>query len=261
MIQDGESMRGGLSTVRRQGETVLRPWRPWTPAVRQLLRHLERVGFDGAPHALGDGPVDGHEVVSLLHGEVGLSPWPRVLLGDEGVVALGRWLRAYHEAVRDFRPSPRAVWCDPDAHWRPGLIVRHGDLTTWNSVWTDDRLVGVIDWDLAMPGEALDDLAQLAWYGVPLRLPDRQRRVGYGAGGAPLARRLRLLCDAYGARPADVLDALARLQREETDRIARLGPLGADPWATFLRRNFVPDIEEERAWAMARREELLGAFP
>ncbi|MEU1161380.1 phosphotransferase [Streptomyces sp. NPDC005921] len=60
--------------------------------------------------------------------------------------------------------------------------MRHGDLTSWNSVWADDRLVGVIDWDLAIPGEALDDLAQLAWYSVPLRLPDRQRRVGYGAG-------------------------------------------------------------------------------
>lgn len=136
--------------------------------------------------------------------------------------------------------------------------MRHGDLTSWNSVWADDRLVGVIDWDLAIPGEALDDLAQLAWYSVPLRLPDRQRRVGYGAAGAPLARRLRLLCDAYGADPADVLDALARLQSDETERIERLGPLGADPWAAFLRQNFIPDIEEERAWALARREELLG---
>ncbi|WP_217544837.1 phosphotransferase [Streptomyces sp. GbtcB6] len=258
MIQDGESMRGGLSTVRREGETILRPWRVWTPAVRELLRHLEQVGFTGVPRALGDGPVDGHEVVSLLRGEVGLYPWPRALLADEGVTALGRWLRDYHEAVRDFRPSSQALWCDPDARWRPGLIMRHGDLTSWNSVWADDRLVGVIDWDLAIPGEALDDLAQLAWYSVPLRLPDRQRRVGYGAGGAPLARRLRLLCEAYGADPANVLDALARLQYDETERIARLGPLGADPWAAFLRQDFIPDIEEERAWALARRAELLG---
>ncbi|RPK32255.1 hypothetical protein EES39_39145 [Streptomyces sp. ADI92-24] len=36
MIQAGESMRGGLSTVRREGETILRPWRVWTPAVREL---------------------------------------------------------------------------------------------------------------------------------------------------------------------------------------------------------------------------------
>ncbi|EST34094.1 phosphotransferase [Streptomyces niveus] len=119
--------------------------------------------------------MDGHEVVSLLHGEVGLSPWPRALLADEGVTALGRLLREYYEAVRDFQPPAQAVWCDPDARWRPGQIMPHGDLTSWNSVWAGDRLAGVIDWDLAIPGEALDDLAQLAWYSVPLRLPDRQR--------------------------------------------------------------------------------------
>lgn len=55
-----------------------------------------------------------------------------------------------------------------------------------------------------------------------------------------------------------MLDAPARLQRHETERTAPLGALGADPWAAFLRQNFVPDIEEECAWAPARREELLG---
>ncbi|WP_051966796.1 phosphotransferase [Kitasatospora mediocidica] len=258
MIKDGETMRGGLSEVRREGETIRRPWRVWTPAVHELLRHLENVGFSGAPRVLGAGPDEGEEVVSLLHGEVGLYPWPKALLADEGVTALGRWLRDYHEAVRDFRPSPAAVWCDPAAQWRPGLIMRHGDLTSWNSVWENDRLTGFIDWDLAIPGEPLDDLAQLAWYSVPLRLPDRQSRVGYGKEGAPLARRLRLLCAAYGAVPGDVLDALARLQRDETERIARLGVLGEDPWAAFLRQDFIPEIETERAWALARREELLG---
>lgn len=252
-------MRDGLSVVRREGETIRRPWRVWTPAVHELLRHLELVGFSGAPRALGAGEPDaGEEVVSLLHGEVGLYPWPQALLADEGVTALGRWLRDYHGAVRGFRPSPQAVWCDGDARWRPGLVMRHGDLTSWNSVWANDRLVGFIDWDLALPGEALDDLAQLAWYSVPLRFPERQCKVGYGHAGAPLARRLHLLCAAYGADPADVLDALARLQRDETQRIARLGVLGADPWASFLRQGFIPDIEAERAWAMARREELLG---
>ncbi|MEE1736160.1 hypothetical protein [Streptomyces sp. BE147] len=36
------------------------------------------------------------------------------------------------------------------------------------------------------------------------------------------------------------------------------GPLGADPWAAFLRRNSIPDIEEERVWALSLRVELLG---
>ncbi|MGW4646369.1 aminoglycoside phosphotransferase family protein [Kitasatospora sp. NPDC004289] len=258
MIQDGESMQGGLSLVRRQGDTVRRPWRDWTPAVHELLRHLERAGFTGAPRVLGGSADSGEEVLSFLPGEVGLTPWPEALRTDEGITALGHWLRDYHEAVREFRPPPDALWCDPDAHWRPGLIIRHGDLTPWNTVWSDGRLTGVIDWDLALPGEPLQDLAQLAWYTVPLRTVERQRRAGFGPFGAPLARRLHLLCTAYGATPATVLDTLADLQREETTRITRLGPTGTDPWATFLHRDFVPDIEAERTWALARRTALLA---
>ncbi|MFJ8045804.1 phosphotransferase enzyme family protein [Kitasatospora sp. NPDC096147] len=257
MIQDGESMQGGLSLVRREGDTIRRPWRSWTPAVHGLLRQLERAGLTGVPRVLGGSAASGEEVLSLLPGEVGLGRWPSALRSDHGVTALGRWLRRYHEAVRDFRPPADALWCDPDAHWRPGLIIRHGDLTPWNTVWADDHLAGVIDWDLAIPGTPLQDLAQLAWYAVPLRYPERQLRAGFGPSGAPLARRLHLLCTAYGADPATVLDTLAALQREETDRITRLGPTGADPWATFLHRAFVPDIEAERTWALARRAELL----
>ncbi|TFV32123.1 hypothetical protein E4K10_15325 [Streptomyces sp. T1317-0309] len=59
-------------------------------------------------------------MVSLLRGEVGLYPWPRGSSRTRASPALGRWLRDYHEAVRDFRPSSQAVWCDPDARWRPG---------------------------------------------------------------------------------------------------------------------------------------------
>ncbi|MFE2433025.1 hypothetical protein ACFXJ5_40780 [Streptomyces sp. NPDC059373] len=48
------------------------------------------------------------------------------------------------------------------------------------------------------------------------------------------------------------------MQRDETQRIASLGVLGADRWASFLRQDFIPDIEAERAWELTRREELLG---
>ena len=44
---------GNVSTVSRLGDTVRRNSGPWTPAVHALLRHLEKVGFTGSPHALG----------------------------------------------------------------------------------------------------------------------------------------------------------------------------------------------------------------
>ena len=43
---------GNVSTVVRVGDTVRRNAGPWTPSVHALLRHLEYVGFTGAPRAL-----------------------------------------------------------------------------------------------------------------------------------------------------------------------------------------------------------------
>ncbi|MFD0478570.1 phosphotransferase [Nonomuraea thailandensis] len=41
----------------RVGGTVRRPVRDWTASVHELLRHLEREGFEGAPRVLGVGAV------------------------------------------------------------------------------------------------------------------------------------------------------------------------------------------------------------
>ena len=53
-----EPLAGGMDSggsVVRVGDTVRRPIKPQVPAaaVRELLVHLEEVGFDGAPRFLG----------------------------------------------------------------------------------------------------------------------------------------------------------------------------------------------------------------
>ncbi|MEW1638515.1 phosphotransferase [Streptomyces sp. NPDC093801] len=255
MIEDGATDQGSVTTVRRVGETIRRPAGAWTPAVHALLDHLESAGFTRAPRALGTDGAD--EVVSLLHGEPAFSPWPPALRSTAGIRELGTWLREYHEAVRDFRPPADARWRAPDEERRPGTIVRHGDLGPWNSIWNGDRLAGFIDWDFAAPGHPLDDLAQLAWYAVPLRPVGQQRRAGITGAGA-LRSRLDALCTAYGARPAAVLDALDALQAREAERIERLGGRGEEPWATFLARGDAAEMTEERAWLRQERAALLG---
>ena len=58
----------------------------------------------------------------------------------------------------------------------------------------------MIDWDMAGPGRPIDDLAFLAWTGIPL-----YRDIG----AEETARRVDLLVDAYGEwGPLTVLDAV-----------------------------------------------------
>src|SRR2546421_12063931 len=100
---------GNTSTVVRVGDTVRRNAGPWTPAVHGLLRHLEYVGFTGAPRALG---IDerGREVLSFLEGECGEYPLAAHWVTDEALVTVAQMLRMFHDAQYGFRPSPGAVW-------------------------------------------------------------------------------------------------------------------------------------------------------
>ncbi|WP_372350280.1 phosphotransferase [Streptomyces sp. KL116D] len=83
------------------------------------------------------------------------------------------------------------------------IIIRHGDLGPWNSIWNGDRLAGFIDWDLRSRPGALDDLAQSkAWY-VPCRPSEQQRRAsisGEAQHSGPPRRPLRRLRGTTGSR-------------------------------------------------------------
>src|SRR4051794_31907272 len=71
-------LAGGTSNhglVVRVGDTVRRPKSPASAAVHALLRHLERVGFDGAPRLLGTDD-EGREVLSFLAGVAAAFPHP-----------------------------------------------------------------------------------------------------------------------------------------------------------------------------------------
>ena len=240
-IVDGGAAHGSVNQVRRDGDRVIRPAGPWTPAVHALLRHLEAAGFAGVPRPITHDATT--ETVSYLPGEAAKRPWPAVLRADDGLIALGRWLAAYHHAVSDHVPAADARWRAPDAVWQPGMIVRHGDLGPWNTIWEHERLVGVIDWDFAEPGYPIEDVAQLAWYAVPLRAT--------GADGLDRVQRLRCLCAAYGIDAAEVVPAVAALQRHERERTLRWGGASLQPWAAFLARGDADAIAADGAWLAA----------
>lgn len=77
----------------RVGDTVHRPVHPWTPAVHELLNHLEVIGFRYSPRVLGF-DEHGGEILSYLPGDSGPEGWARVA-DERGLAAFGRLLRAW----------------------------------------------------------------------------------------------------------------------------------------------------------------------
>ncbi len=191
---------GTLNSPVRIGDTVRRSAGPWSPSIHALLRHIRARGFELAPEPFGFDDA-GREILSYIPGTtVGWSlPWPDLIRHEGLLEEVGAATAAYHRAVVDFRPSESIPWQSGPAELGATDLICHNDLAPYNVVVQDGHLKGIIDWDLAGPGNALSDLAFVAWQWVPLH-----GRLVSGLLGWPdppdRRRRLQLLLDAYGLR-------------------------------------------------------------
>jgi hypothetical protein len=103
-----EPLPGTFTTLAKVGNTVRRSIGPWTPAVHALLRHLERVGFNGAPRVL-DIDAQGREVLTYIPGNVPRGASPDIAT-DRALLEVGLLLRRYHEAVSGFSLPQGIEW-------------------------------------------------------------------------------------------------------------------------------------------------------
>lgn len=183
---------GGMTRVVRVGDTVRRPARPWSPAVRLLLRRLRAAGAAGVPAWRGvDG--QGRDIFDYLPGEVGNYPLPPQVRGDSAVITAARLLRGVHDASVPLAGRTDLPWREPPME--QAEVVCHGDFAPYNCVFRDGEAVGVIDFDFARPGPRRWDLAYALYRFAPLTAPGNAD--GFG-DPAEQARRARLFLDAYG---------------------------------------------------------------
>ena len=255
MTQMGETLTGGLveGRVIRIADTVRREAGPWTSTHQALLAHLQHKGFPApAPLGLDD---QGREAVSWLPGRAANWPWPPALLANDGARAVGALLRAYHAAVADFAPPFPPVWRHGPQAIGPGELALHGDFGPHNLIWSPEQLVGVIDFELARPGAAEEDVGFAVIRAAQLRPDAMTEPPGFET---PPDRRARLdaFAEGYGASRAMLLSAALDAQLGELDRIARLGGAGLEPWASFRRRGLEEIARQELGWIEANAAAL-----
>lgn len=168
---------GGQIThgIVRVGATVRRPQNSNSPFVHKLLHFLEQQGFHEAPRFLG---IDeqGREILSYIEGRT--LPGSGYKLSDDLLVKTAGLIRRLHDLT-----AGSSLALDHE-------IVAHHELGPHNTIFQDDQPVGIIDWDGAAPGTRLRDFANAVWCYVD---------VGNQAWPAQeQARRIQLMCDAYG---------------------------------------------------------------
>jgi len=187
----------------RVGDTVRRPPGERDELVKDVLLHLEKVGFEGAPRYLGIDSA-GRHTLTYIEGEVAGRPRPDWIADEDRMISVARLVRAYDDAVEGFGiPTDLPAPIEP-----PGLpalddppeLVGHQDITPENVVFRGGRAYALIDFDLVRPVSRAAEVANLMLWWAPLGADadlDPEFR------GLDRQRRCRLIADAYGLAAPD----------------------------------------------------------
>lgn len=201
------------SDATRANDIVMKSSGPWTPSVLALLRHLEAVGFAGAPRVVGEGyAADGRMTVSFVPGE---SPHPHAW-ADDKIGRVGVLLRDLHDATSSFPVPPDTRWQSTWLHevqTSDDIVLGHGDAAPWNIIGRHGSADALIDWEYAGPIDRLTELAYAAWLNAQLHDDDIAERQGL-PDAATRARHAHAILDAYGlptGRRADLVDRMIEL--------------------------------------------------
>jgi aminoglycoside phosphotransferase (APT) family kinase protein len=241
----------------RVGDTVRRVGGSAAPVVRDLLLHLEAVGFDGAPRHMGT-DEQGREVLSWIDGEVPLPPYPRWARTDRALADLGALTRRLHEATASF--APRDGWATDWADPRGGSVICHNDLFPENVVFRDGRVVALIDFAMAAPGRPLWDVAIAAEIWCPLSEPARRDDV---ARDLDAIARFGVLARAYGLAPgsaADLVDTVIEARAQAIGNVRAEITVGNTSWiANWAAAGGDEQATADDAWIAANRSGLVRA--
>ena len=246
----------------RIGDTVRRPPTPASEYVAAYLRHLQVMGFDGAPRYLGR-DAQGRDVLTYLEGDVPGDPVEPWAASDAVLDGVAKLLRRLHDASRGFAAPPRPRvpgGPGPALPTREPRIVAHRDGTPQNTVFRDGRAWGLIDFDLAGETTRSRDLATTASHWVPLCDPvDRAP----AQADVQVGPRLRLMLDAYGRDAVSAEQLIAACEQRfpaAYDGMKWAAEHEGGGWARMWAAGVGDKLQRRIEWFARVKDELTAAL-
>lgn len=241
---------GNMADVYRVGNAVRKQRSPWWHATRQVLNHLEQVGYQYSPRIL----TESEQSVDLSYIPGSTVPADLGDYRDEFVLqTIGQQTRELHDALDGFRLTagtdcvPWPVPPDGDH------IVCHNDLSPWNAVFDQQTFQGFIDWDLVSYGTREWELAWVCWRWAPL-YPVGERT---SFDAEQQAARCRLLLEAYGFEALDLTGFLELIDRRmwcALEVVEQLGAQGVPGFDRLLATGMHLSAHDDRAWFANNRD-------
>jgi Phosphotransferase enzyme family len=258
-----EPLDGGYDNrgeIVRVGDTLRRPARQSTLAVRALLLHLEREGFDGAPRYL-DTDEKAREVLTFIEGEAPRPPYAAWSMTDEALDSFGELVRRFHDAASSFDATAVSGWHLDWADPVGGSSVCHNDLFPENVIFRDGRAVALIDFDMAAPGRPFWDLATATQEWMPLHAPETRRDHDVALDAVA---RFGRFARAYGVDSSDAGELVDVVFAERSQALANIRhevEIGNPVWIEIWRDTGGDERAAiDDAWLAEHRTALVAAI-
>ena len=254
-------LAGGMGSggaVVRVGGTVRRPVRSQSAAVAAFLRHLEDIGFEGAPRHLG---LDdqGREKLTYVEGDVGMPPFPAWVGGLDVLLGVARLQRALHVAAASFAAPADAAWDRANLPAPgPGAIVCHNDLCVENVVVRDGQVTAFIDFDFAAPSDRYLDIAIAARHWVPIR---DEADMDPNLRGLNRIARFHAFCGEHQLDRAEreiVVTHLGVFLDRALESMRRRAEAGLPAYIRVWEDGYPEQNRRSRAWVDAHADALIG---
>jgi hypothetical protein len=124
-------------------------------------------------------------------------------------------------------------------------------------VWVDGDPVGIIDWDFAAPGTALDDVAYALEWSIPFCSDDECRKWRRFRDLPNRGERIETFAAAYGLTSTDgLIDAVIGRQRAFRAQVLGLAQAGMQPQVDEVASGYLDVVDTRIQWTLDHRHLL-----